>query len=165
MRDFNTDSHGSKRRKRGREEQEKERAIASRGKKVPGLNRATEDIQAVENNVYGQVQNISNQLQKLKQDGIGGDVGTQILRFLEEAGVRVVELTNQGCSEIENSGGTFKGREEMTNYRENVRGRVLITLRGSMGKYCLKRINEFEDEFAVEIREGCLQLKGEIEDI
>ena len=47
--------------------EKKERAISSRREKVPGLNRAIEDIQAVENNVYGQVQIVSNQLQKLKK--------------------------------------------------------------------------------------------------
>ena len=81
-----TDSQRSKRRKREREEQERERAVLSWGGEVPGLNQSIEDIQEVGNNVYGQVQNISKQFQKLKEDGVGGNVGIQILRLLREAG-------------------------------------------------------------------------------
>ena len=47
---------------------------------------------------------MNSQLETLKQSGIGGNVGIQILRFLKAAGVRVTELTNAECYEIENLG-------------------------------------------------------------
>ena len=42
------------------------------GKQVPGLNLAIGDIKTYENEVPGQMQMISGQLQTLKQSGNGG---------------------------------------------------------------------------------------------
>ena len=68
-RDSDTESLMSKRRKREREQQNEERAVATFGSKVPGLNQAIEDIQTIEIYAHDQVQNVNCQLRKLKETG------------------------------------------------------------------------------------------------
>ena len=106
------------------------------GNQVPGLNKATGDRKTYEAEVYGQ-------LQTLRQCGNGGDVGLQILNYLRQAGGRVAEITNVGCQEIEKSGRDNRGRVEMVDYRQNMRGRVMNTMEEYMGTFFERRMSEF----------------------
>ena len=72
MRESDAESQASKRRKKGREKQYNVIATATWGNQVPGLNLAIGDIETYENEVSGQMQIISGQLQALKKSGNGG---------------------------------------------------------------------------------------------
>merc|ERR1712112_379060 len=55
------------------------------------------------------------------------------------------------------------GLEEMAEYWQNMRGRVMQNLKEYMEIYCLRKVSEFESHFVKEIAEGCSQFKEEIE--
>ena len=124
------------------------------------LGQVTQELEDIEIETPATLEQILMKKQSVVSDL---DVGNQIVKFLQNASIRLDEVTNRGYQQIENSSQDVFNREQSLNRWKDLCNRVLNALKCLVGNYFGQTLNSMENSIARQIKEGSSNFRMEIE--